>query len=189
MTMTTRIRVLNPVDVHEFFRYGQSLLAERDEEKRPVEQQVFTDIESAWNKGAWRIANQLGQNLPGIWDVDYRPGAALNDEDEPHNDDCDEDCSGNYHDKTCFLEASIDTSYSYSDEYGGVGELHAWFVAQLVNWLSERSVGWEFYNESRGQWYSTADELVTLCTSGAAAADWMRNLVLPAIQAQYGEVK
>lgn len=185
MTMTTRIRVFDPVDPHEFFRFGQSVLAQRDTKKRPVEEQIFTDKQSEWewDKGCWTIANRLGQDLPGIWDVDYRPGAPLFTEDVGHDDDCDEDCSGNYHDKACWLTASIDTTYSYRDEHGGCGNLHAWFIAQLINWCNERSAKWEWYDESGGEWYSSAEDLVHLCTSGAAAQNWFRNIVQPAIEA------
>jgi hypothetical protein len=183
MTMHTRIRILDPVDVHELFRLGQRLLAERDEKHRLVADQVWHDRQYG-DDGQWIIGNDLGQGLPRIWDIHYRPGGHLRAEDDGHDKWCEDDCQGSYHDKACYAEGGIDTAYSYQDAHGGVGNLHAWFIAQLGNWLDAQSARWSWYDESGGEWYDSAADLVELCRNGAAAQDWFRSMVVPAMEAR-----
>lgn len=185
MTLSTNIYVLDPVDPEELFRFGQSLLAEYDEQHRSAEAQAWRRGEPDAN-GRTSIYNRLGQGLPAILDVRYRNGGQyVTAEMAGHDEDCDEDCTGKYHDRECWIDVDLDTAYGYRDERGwGCGDLHAVLVARIGNWLDERGVRWEWRNEFTGDVHGDDDRyarLADLASGGFEAEAWFRTAVLPAI--------
>lgn len=198
VTLSTNVYVLDQVDAHEVFRFGQTLMTKYDEigHHRPPSGQIWSDTaDKVWrdgewivpSDGTWSVCNQLGQDLPAILDVSYRPGAPLRAEDEGHGEDCEEDCSGQYHDRACWVDVDFDTAYGYRDSEGrGCGDLHALLVAELGRWLDERGVRWEWRNEFTGEVHGGEDRyerLIELCSGGSEATAWYRTTVLPAIAA------
>lgn len=192
MTLSTNVYVLDPVDVRELFHFAQGLLTRYDEGKRTPEQQRWSDEErhAVWGEpGTRSIANKIGQNLPGILDISYRPDGPLRTPEQAaaHDDDCDEDCSGNHYRRACFADLDLDTAYSARFEGGmGCGDLHATLVAAIGKWLDERGIRWEWRNEFTGEVHGGDDRyerLIDLCSGGFEATAWFRTTALPAVLA------
>jgi hypothetical protein len=190
VTLSTNIYVLDEVSPHELFRFCQTLLTKYDDEHRPWNRQKCSDKPAhlVWEMpGAWNISNEIGQGLPAILDIKYRPGAPLRAEAASHDEDCDEECSGNYHDRACWLDIDFDTAYGYKDERGwGCGDLHAALVAELGEWLDAKGVRWEWRNEFTGEVHGGGDRyarLIDLGVGGFEASAWFRTTVMPAIAA------
>lgn len=188
MTLSTNVYILDPVSPHELFRYTQSLLTQYDDQKRPFNRQACSDKPFSYGApGTWQIANDLGQGLPGILDITYRPDGPLRtaEQSAAHDEDCDEGCSGEYHDRACWADLDLDTAYGYRDERGmGCGDLHAALVSQIGQWLDGRNIRWEWRNEFTGDVHGGSDRyerLVDLCSGGFEAAAWFQSTVLPAI--------
>lgn len=207
MTLSTNLYVLDKVDVPELFRFCQTLLTKYDD--RPVpqkpEEQRWSDNKDAYTiDGAKRISNQLGQGLPAILDITYRPDGPLTSpgQAEQCTSDCepsDADDPDGYHSHphACWADIDFDTTYGYRDRAGrGCGDLHALLVAEVGNWLDERGVRWEWRNEFSGEVHGGDERyarLVDLARGGFDAMAWMRTTVLPAIAAglivDHGPVK
>jgi hypothetical protein len=191
VTLSTNVYVLDEVDPREVFRFCQGLLAKYDEDRRPPERQVWSDEASSTYRdsddqnGVRRIANRLGQDLPGILDITYRAGGALRAEPPGHDEDCGEDCGGEYHSRVCWLDIDFDTAYGYKDERGwGCGDLHAALVNELGQWLDAKGARWEWRNEFTSEVHGGGDRyerLIDLCSGGFEATAWFRTSVLPAI--------
>lgn len=169
MTLNTRIYVLDPVDYREVFLKCNQLIGSHEGIK--------------WTDKDGSVWNHLGQGLCALLDVDYTgiPEGG-------HEKYCEPDDPDESH-RTCFarhLEVSFDTSYSYRDELGGCGDLHARLVAALGHWLGERGVRWLWQNEFTGEIHEGYDQLGELGDGGAAAAEWMAGAVLPAITGSEG---
>lgn len=192
MTLSTNVYVLDEVDVHEMFRFCQGLLTRYDEGRNmPPEQQRFTDEGSTTytdgedQTGVRRIANRLGQNLPGILDITYRDGAPLRTVDPGHNEWCEEDCDGE-HARICYADVDFDTAYGAKFSFGGCSALHALLVSNLGQWLDGKGVRWEWRNEYTGEVFGGGERytsLTTLLDSGVKAMAWFNDVVLPAIPA------
>lgn len=189
MTLSTNVYVLDKTDVREVFRFCQGMLSQYDEQMRTPEQQVWSDEERAWGRpGARSIANRLGQGLPAILDISYRPDGPLREAQTECDQDCDPDeCSGMNHARFCWLDIDFDTAYGYRDAVGrGCGDLHAALVAELGQWLDAKGVRWEWHNEFTGEVHGGDDRyerLIDLCSGGFEATAWLRTSVLPAISA------
>lgn len=194
MTLSTNVYILDEIAVEELFRFAQRLLTTYDD--RPVpqspDQQVWRDEERSgiWNEPGTRvIRNELGQGLPAILDIDYRPGGPLRTAEDAakHDEDCEPDCDGKYHSRACWADLDLDTAYGYRDSRGwGCGDLHARLVAEIGKWLDERNVRWEWKNEFTGDVHGGDDRyerLIELVSGGFEASAWFRSSVLPAIAA------
>jgi hypothetical protein len=186
MTLSTNVYVLDEIDHVEVFRFCQAMLTKYDEQRRTPDQQVWSDSASTWRGDGIRvIANQIGQNLPGILDITYRSGGPLRAQDAGHDEDCDETCSGKYHDRACWLDIDFDTAYGAKFDGGmGCGDLHAALVAELGRWLDAKGVRWEWRNEFTGDVHGGPDRyerLIDLVSGGFEATAWYRSSVLPAI--------
>jgi hypothetical protein len=149
MTMTTHVAILRPVGVMDLFHHGRSLLGAGDSI-------TWAETDGYDRPGTRLVGNHLGQGLPGIWDVEYRPDGPLRA--EAH--DCDwDDEAGRYlcategetfchrsNGPACALEASIDTAYGWhADNGAGCGDLHAWFVTEVAKWCAERGAAVRWY--------------------------------------------
>lgn len=193
MTLSTNIYALDPVSPHELFRFCQALMTKYDEPThRPPEQQSCSDepLHGIWElPGAWSISNSIGQDLPAILDIKYRPDAPLRTPEQAaeHENDCDEDCDRQHHSRACWLDIDFDTAYGAHFSNGmGCGDLHAALVSQVGQWLDARSVRWEWRNEFTGDVHGgdeRYERLIDLCRGGLEAEAWFRTMVLPAIAA------
>lgn len=187
MTLSTNVYVLDQVDVRELFHFAQGLLTKYDEQRRTPEQQVWTDEDGWRGEGARRIANRLGQGLPGILKIAYRPDAPLATAEQAATcaSDCDADSDYHYHPHACWADLDLDTAYGARFENGmGCGDLHAALVAEIGKWLDGRGIRWEWRNEFTSDVHGGDDRyerLVDLCSGGFEAAAWFRTSVLPAI--------
>jgi hypothetical protein len=186
VTLDTRIYVLDEVEIGSLFRHGQELMGKYDYDggHRPPERQDFSDTS---RDDVHRLANKIGQGLPGILEIRYREGAPLATAEQAATctTDCDPGDDYHYHPHTCFAEIGIDTGYGYRDPEGrGCGDLHALLVAEIGNWLDKRDVRWEWRNEFTGEVHGGAERyhrLIDLCSAGFEAAAWFRSSVLPVI--------
>ena len=196
MTLDSRVYILDEVPVAELFVFAQTLLGEYDEDRRgPDRQESFVEPGNPWS-----MANRLGQGLPAILDVSYRPGAPLrtpeqaashkgdsycNHPDNPEWFDDDEPvCDSTEHQPACWAELSLDTAYGYKDEQGwGCGDLHAVLISRIGQWCDERSLRWKWKNEFNGEIYEGYDRLIDIASSGFEASAWFRTTVIPAIAA------
>lgn len=192
MTFSTNVYVLDRVDARELFHFAQGLLTRYDERKRAPEQQVWRDKErhSIWGEpGTRTIANRIGQGLPGILDISYRPDGPLRTPEQAaaHDDDCDADCTGKYHRRACWADLELDTAYSSRFPGGmGCGDLHAALVAEIGRWLDERGIRWEWRNEFTSEVHGGDERyarLIDLCSGGFEATAWFTTTVAPAIEA------
>ncbi len=197
MTLSTNVYVLDPVDPRELFHYCQSLLTKYDEQHRTPEQQIWTDEAAEdFRDGKWVtsphrrcIANRIGQNLPGILDIDYSTAGPLRQAQVDCDEDCSDGCTGTYHERFCWLDVDFDTAYGYKDAEGrGCGDLHALLVAELGRWLDDRGVRWEWRNEFTSEVHGDPDRydrLIDLCSGGFEATAWFQTTVMPAITRAY----
>lgn len=186
MTLSTNIYVLDETGPHELFRHCQTLLTEHDEQGRTWRQQACSDEPMKYTPGAWSISNQIGQGLPAILDIEYRPGAPLWTPEQAAecDDDCSEDCGGDHYVRACWLNIDFDTSYGYDHNGMKCGDLHAVLVAQVGQWLDKRGLRWEWRNEFTGDVHGGDERyarLMDLASGGASATDWFKSTALPAI--------
>ncbi len=142
----------------------------------------FVDEPSRWDEGVHRLDNEPMQGLPAWLMLKYRPGAMLWPNGEPHDEDCEPDCEGTYHDPPCWLIVDFDTTYGYSCPEGGCGDLHTRLVAQLGQWLDGHGVSWWWRNEFTGEPFRSYEGLEKLGSGGREATAWFRNVVVPAIE-------
>ena len=183
MTLSTKIYIHQPIDIRPLFDWiNRELLhvpegnIEEDEELRET-----SSVADWYVPGHRRLSNLLGQGYNALLWIDYRRDAEL-----LHDGKCDEDCAeiecenGRQH-PSHYVWVRFDTGYSYQDEHGGVANLHARYVAQVGRWLDERGIAWSWCNEFTGEVHQGTEGLVGLCTQGAEAQKWFRELVLPTI--------
>lgn len=205
MTLDTRIYVLDRIDHRETFNKVAGLLGVTEQHRVKDEQEpTYRDGERFIEPGnSWTMMTAPGQGLPAWLMLHYRPDApyrtaaehAAHDEDICNLPDVewyDEDagpCDGSWHRPACWLEISLDTAYSYSDEQGrGCGDFHASVIGELGKMLDERGIRWLWKNEYTGEVHSGYDKLIDLCTNGFESSAWFRTTVMPAIRAVGGEL-
>jgi hypothetical protein len=181
MTLDTCMYVHDEVDVHQLFHHFRTLLG-------AVPQHPYKDREYDWGtEGGWSIGNDIGIGLPALVRIYYRPGEPLRADGEACSDSCDPEDDYHWHKPAMWCEVSMDTAYGYHDELGrGCGDLHAAYVAQLGQWLDERSVSWSWENEFTGDIHAGPDRyerLRDLISSAADASAWFQTTVAPAIAA------
>jgi hypothetical protein len=194
MTLSTDIYVLDEVDPLEVFRFCQGLLTKYDNPRHmPAEQMrvrnrqdtSYTGVPGVWEVqpgNPWSRDNEPGQNLPAWLMSAYRPVGPLRPEVGGHDEDCDEDCSGKYHDRACWMSVDFDTTYGYRDVRGwGCGDLHAALVFELGAWLTGHNIRWEWRNEFTGEVHVGPEGLTELGRAGVEAQDWFASTVAPAI--------
>jgi hypothetical protein len=195
VTLSTDVYILDEVDPAEVFRFCQGLLTKYDDGRHmpPQSQQVRDEQDASYTAGTpgvwavqpdnpWSRDNQLGQGLPAWLMTAYRPDGPLRAEDPGHDEDCDEDCTGNYHARVCWMKVDFDTAYGYKDKRGwGCGDLHAALLSELGAWLTAQGIRWEWRNEFTGDVHVGPDGLTELGGAGAEAQDWFANTVLPAV--------
>lgn len=94
----------------------------------------------------------LGQGLPALMWVEFaRDGETIGG--EAHEDWCDSDCDGAYHDPAGVIEINYDTGYAYrADNNASCGDLHAFITREIGAWLDAQGASWEWYDESGDGW-------------------------------------
>lgn len=192
MTLSTNVYVLDEVGPHELFRFCQTLLTKYDDEGRTWRQMRCSDepAHEVWGMpGAWNISNEIGQGLPAILDIKYRPGGPLRTPEQAAECEeyCGEDCDKDHYYRACWLDIDLDTSYGYRGPNGiGCGALHALLVAEMGNWLDERGLTWEWRNEFTSEVHGGETRyarLLELADGGREANEWFTGMVKPAIEA------
>lgn len=196
MTLSTDIYVLDRIAVPELFRFCQELLTKYDDrpdgERQAPDQQESRDGESWRGDGSRMLRNEIGQGLPAILGIHYRPDGALATAEQAASctSGCDADEGYHHHPRACWANIDFDTAYGYRDTAGrGCGDLHALLVAEVGKWLDERSVRWEWRNEFIGDIHGGDERytrLVDMVRGGFEASAWFRTSVLPAIMAAAG---
>jgi hypothetical protein len=191
VTLSTHVYVLDEIAAEEAFHFCRELLGCTPRISFTNQQELLRygpDSERIVKPdGYWTICNDAGQGLPAWLLVNYRPGAPFRTQEQAakHDEWCEPDCDGVYHPVACWLDIDFDTAYSYADEHGGCGDLHARLVARLGLWLDAKGVRWSWRNEFTGDVHGGEDRydrLGELLQSGAHARTWMETVVMPAIQ-------
>jgi hypothetical protein len=182
MTLSTYVYIHDETDHAEVFRYCQGLLTDYDDEGRTPDDQRSETSKNTYND-AWSMDNACGQGLPAWLLTSYKPGEPVRAT-SGHDEDCDEDCSGSWHEPAYWTRINLDTAYSYRSRELNCGELHAQIVARLGAWLDSRGVDWSWRNEYTGDVHSGPDRIERLADLAGAsddATEWVRTSVLPAI--------
>lgn len=166
MTLETRVRITEPItaeDAWRIFRKAQSLLGSPET--------MITELLGSFydNPG---ITNMPDQGLPALLALQHNHGKPLVD-----------DPDGDW--PTCWAQISFDTTYGYSDEFGGPGTLHARLVAQLGEWLDQQGWTWQWMDEHSGAWYSGYSDLGVLIGHGRDAQTWFAS-ILPVLARKIG---
>lgn len=153
MTLTTRVRIIEPTPVKPVFDAARALLGAEDATWHHETVGTYGARNDNYRNGAYR--NGLGFDAL-LW-VSYGSDAPLAD--YPCED---YDCTPERH--RCPPEASIevvfDTVYSWRTDAGaGCDDLHAYLVGQLGRWLDEWRLTWFWQDEYRGDWHRGTEGL------------------------------
>lgn len=166
MTLNTAVYVQDPIPVREVFDFCRGLIGATDRHAWKDE-----DRSKYGSPGDRYVAMVPAQGLPA-WLWVYYAGD-LSDNARPlrpdgatHDEYCEEGCDGEYHEPAHWIKATFDTTYSWHDEHGGCGALHARLVAALGQWLDKRGVRWCWKNEFTGDIHESGDVEALLNLAG-----------------------
>ena len=193
MTLNTSIYLHGAVDIPEFFEFCQRALLAFDEQARSLDQVIWSDKEGWRGEGSRYRGSQLGQGLPAILDISYRPDGALRTVEAAakHDEYCNEegDCDGSGHTPAHWAEVSLDTAYGWQDPHRGwrCGDLHAALIRLFGARLDELGVPFSWENEYTGEVHDGCNNLDELGKASKGAAEWFNNVAMPAIQAHARE--
>lgn len=167
MTLSTYVYLQDPVPVDEVFEFCLELLG-----RPPLSPPVRTKDEVWYPKDDPDVRCRMtepGQGLPAWLMVKYREDGPLRAEPEPSPNEYGEEVD--YPEPAHWVEVNFDTSYSYSDEYGGCSTLHARLIVKLGQWLKDRGVKWSWSNEYTGEIFPGGDDklLAELVAGGAGS--------------------
>lgn len=117
-----------------------------------------TETEHSWQEKYASHSMEMGQGLPALMWVDFaHPGQVLGG--EGHDEDCESDCDGGFHDPAGYIEINYDTAYGYrADNNASCGDLHAFITREIGAWLDMQGATWKWYDESGWGWF---DDLTT----------------------------
>jgi hypothetical protein len=187
VTLATHVYVLTEADAAAVFHECRSLLGCTAAHTWTEHQEHDDDARHSKPDGYWTVANDPSQGLPAWLLVNFRQERTplrTPEQAAAHAEWCGLDCDGSGHQVACYLDVDFDTAYSYQDEYGGCGDLHARLVAQLGQWLDARGIEWSWKNKFTGEVHGGADRyerLLDLSSAESAAREWLLGTVLPAI--------
>lgn len=225
MTLATNIYITTTTATpKQVFSAMQHFLARFDEYGRTPQEHI-TDHGESWSPegadprlpGRTRYANRLGQDLPAILHVEYRPGGhdfCTTEEAETHSPYCNfpespdydpdkETCPGGAeaedHETACVMKVWLDTAYGYRGptlitEDGthtmNCTDLHAALIAELGQWLETEHAGaWKWRNEYTGEIHTRYDGLAEFTGLGVKQQDWWLNFAKPAIEQHMKEIE
>lgn len=147
MTLSTTVRILRAtVPPRDLFHLGRGWLGCTDQhayDERPMHP-VYGMPD------ALVIGNKIGQGLPAIWEVRWKPDqpwrmtehVCVRDENGNSADrDCDEyDCDPG---PACAYEVWFDTGYAYQGDNGaGCADVHAYLIRQIAEAVGEDNILW-----------------------------------------------
>lgn len=146
MTLSTHIRLEDPVPVEALFHFCQSLLGD------PAEQACSHLEPQRWWPRNPAYQNDPQQGLDAWLTVQYGADGPLRHDDDPEI----------AAPPLAVIDIDFDTTYSYDGPNGaGCGDLHAWFVTEIVAWLAGRSrYHWQL--EYTGEWFDSLEVLPKL---------------------------
>ena len=165
MTLTTRVRIVEPTPVKPVFEFMRKLLSAEHGEWYEIREPQRYDKPEWFNPS---IHNTIGQGFAALMWVEYGGDGFLRDEPDCYADDCDTyPCSDVAHQRVTAPRASVevffDTSYASRTERGGnCSDLHAWLIQELGRWCDARGLNWHWYDEFKGEWHASTDPVTTL---------------------------
>jgi len=153
MTLSTHIRLVDPLPPERVFQFCQTLLGDPDT-------MLWEHKESYAGQGTMMYANRSGQGYAAMLWVAYHPDGPLPKEDDPDYED---------NRPTACIDIMFDTTYGYTGPHSsGCADLHAWLIIRIVNDLLSQYVTpgapptWpRFYwqNEFTGEWFDSLENL------------------------------
>lgn len=149
MTLHTRVMVTSPgVDPAAVFVRMRQIIGAGEQ----YDARTRTETEHPWQAKYGTHEMTLGQGLPALMWVDFaHEGQMLGG--DGHEDYCDDDCDGSYHDPAGHIEINYDTAYGYrANNNASCGDLHAWITQEIGLWLDTQGASWEWYDESGDGW-------------------------------------
>jgi len=164
MTLSTEVYIHAPVDHRALFLRCNQLIGANEATR--------------WTDNGSSIGNKIDQGLCALLNISYGHRPA-----EAHDEWCEDDCTGTYHDPENWAVVDFDTAYGYNHNGERCGDLHARLVAELGAWLDDKGLDWSWRNEFTGEIYHRYDGLTGLCEGGAEATAWFRDFAAPAIAA------
>lgn len=187
MTLNTTIYILDPVNPHDVFNFGNFLLGNGENVYRPggsLGNVRYSEVKnSEWSEpGVVNIYNNIGQGFPAILDCSYREDAPLWEEDTYDVEDLSEyggGISSYLISPACYMSLSFDTGYGYRDDLGGASNLHARYLVDLYKWLQKKNVRIRWQNEFTGEIHDGIDGLDKFFVGGDKAESWFENEVMP----------
>jgi hypothetical protein len=162
MTLHTRVMVTSPdVDPAAVFVKMRQIIGAGEQYSAWTSPEVDSDNEYRHTMPPGYHMD-LGQGLPALMWVDFaEPGEQIGG--ETHDEYCDEECDGGYHDPPGFIEINYDTAYGYrAENNASCGDLHAFITQEITSWLDERGASWQWYDESGDGWQPTSVRWGTL---------------------------
>jgi hypothetical protein len=181
MTLSTKVAIGKPYNVHEVFAFARTLI-----DTPNGTPDAWADREPYADGTKW-MGNPSGLGLAAWLIVRYGV-------DGPMRHKCDEWCDDETHEWAqkhpdengwAAIVVDFDTAYSYRGEDGETcSDLHARLVTALGQWLDAKGLPWKWQNEYSGEWFDRYDQLDTFGDAHRAtgADDWFRKVAIPAIQ-------
>jgi len=151
MTLATHIVVKDSVPALELFRYCQSLLGDPD-------RQSWEHRNEGDSSDDWAYGNRPGQGPVALLTVRHGAGRDI-------------DFFGATSESSRWRGSAMvtfDTGYAFCGPGGAnCGDLHAWLVLQVSQWLELRGATYVWQQESTGEWFDSA-EPAALAALGSA---------------------
>jgi len=145
MTLSTHIRLVDPVPPERVFQFCQSLLGDPE--------MMLWEHEDGYMPGCKMYHNRVGQGYASMLFVEYHPDGPLPryEDLERWPDEPDTSPSG------CCIDIFLDTTYGYTGPHGGgCADLHAWIITQVV---AQFPGAFWWKNENTGEWFDSLDSL------------------------------
>lgn len=145
MTLHTRIAVTSPdVDPDQAFRYARHLLGAQE----------HTYSTQRYGSSGWMM--NPDQQLPALMWVEHHHGKKLPlFEDQTHDVNTGDEWS---YQPATYTMIHFDTGYFYSGWNGAAcGDLHAWLVREIGQWLDHQNAPWTWQDESGDGWVEEWD--------------------------------
>lgn len=133
MTLTTRVRIADPINPERVFRVALDQLV-----GRCAHVETRTMEHGGW-RGRMVVETVPGQGLSAWLSVRWDQDSPLSKDEDGEPDGC--------------VEVVWDTGYDYDGPEGGCEALHRDLSGRLGAWLDGLGVGWHGYDEHTGRWY------------------------------------
>lgn len=181
MTLSTHVYLLTEADPRDVFFKCRDLLGATDavhwEDDR--EPPTWRDSHRAV------LRNRAGSGLNALLWVSYHMGGEMLRANHGCDADCEDDCTGTWHEPPHWVDVDFDTAYGYRGPRGeGCGVLHAQLVSQLGEWLDAQGIMWAWRNEFTGEVHigDRYERLFDLMGKGDEARAWFEQIVVPVIE-------